>query len=338
MKGTMKTMKKNIFLLVASAALLASCGTGSAVATAPTDKAVATPEQSEAVLKKASESLADVDGVAVELGVDASVKATLPGAALGLEKDLNESISLNNLSLKGAAGVKDGKLVEAASFSGGFSASLDLPKAGKEAIEIEHKDISAGLSAQEFLADDKVYLDGTGLFDGVQKIAEIAALFGANVESLPQKAEDMKGYIALEDGTCAKAATSFTQYVPMLPTLITSIIPEGVELHSFSDGSIGVSLTLEQVLEFVATIQGEGAEIPSWALEGLDGKLVITIAENGSLAAYYDVKGTVEVPVMQGINLTVEIESKASASVKFGKVNVDSVPNPDSFNPLIIKK
>ena len=336
MKGTMKTMKKNIFLLVASAALLASCGTGSTVATAPTDKGVATPEQTEAVLKKASESLADVDGVAVELGVDASVKATLPGAALGLEKDLNESISLNNLSLKGAAGVKDGKLVEAASFSGGFSASLDLPKAGKEAIEIEHKDISAGLSAQEFLADDKVYLDGTGLFDGVQKIAEIAALFGANVESLPQKAEDMKGYIALEDGTCAKAATSFTQYVPMLPTLITSIIPEGVELHSFSDGSIGVSLTLEQVLE----LAGEAIENFQYAevLEELDGKFVVTIAETGALAAYVEVKGTAELPIAQGINLTVEVNAKASASVKFGKVNVDSVPNPDSFNPLIAKK
>ncbi len=335
MKGPMKTMKKNIFLLVASAALLASCGTGSAVATAPTDKGVATAEQTEAVLKKASESLADVDGVAVELGVDSSVKATLPGAALGLEKDLNESISLNNLSLKAVAGVKDGKLVESASLSGGFSASLDLPKRGEEAIEIEHKDISAGLSAKEFLADDKVYLDGTGLFDGVQKIAEIAALFGADVSGLPQKAEDMKGYIALEDGSCAQAATLFTQYVPMLPTLITSIIPEGVELHSFSDGSIGVSFTLEEVLE----LAGEATEKFQYAelLEELDGKFVITIAENGSLAAYVEVKGTVELPITQGINLTVEVNSKASASVKFGKVTVDSVPNPDSFNPLILK-
>ena len=337
MKGPMKTMKKNIFLLVASAALLASCGTGSAVATAPTDQGVATPEKTEAVLKKAAESLADVDGVAVELGVDASVKASVPGAALGLDKDLNESISLNNLSLKAAAGVKDGKLVEAASFSGGFSASLDLPKLGEEAIEIDHKDISASLSAQEFLADDKVYLDGTGLFDGVQKIAEIAALFGAQAEGLPQKAEDMKGYITLEDGSCASAGAAFTQYVPMLPTLITSIIPEGVELHSFSDGSIGVSFTLEEVLALAGQYTEEIPAAVAEVLEELDGKFVVTIAETGALAAYFEVKGTAELPIIQGLNATIEVNAKASASVKFGKVNVDSVPNPDSFNPLILK-
>lgn len=337
MKGPMKTMKKNIFLLVASAALLASCGTGSAVATAPTDKGVATAEQTEAVLKKATESLAAVDGVAVELGVDASVKAALPGAAMGLEKDLNESISLNNLSLKAVAGVKDGKLLESASLSGGFSANLDLPKASDTAVSIEHKDISANLSAKEYIADDKVYLDGTGLFDAVQKVAEIASTFGADVSAIPQKAEDLKGYVALEAGFCSQGATLFTQYVPMLPTLITSIIPEGVELHSFSDGSIGASFTLEQVLELAGAYTEEIPAAAIEALEELDGKFVVTIAESGALAAYVEVKGTAELPIAQGINLTVEVNAKASASVKFGKVNVEAVPNPDSFNPLNVK-
>ena len=337
MKGPMKTMKKNILLLVASAAMLASCGAGSPVATAPTDKGVATPEQTEAVLKKATESLANVDGAAIELGVDASVKASVPGALLGLEKDLTESLSLNGISLKAAAGVKDGKLVEAASLSGGFSAGLDLPKAGEEAISIEHKDISANLSAKEYIADDKVYLDGTGLFDAVQKVAEIASIFGADTRGLPEKAEDMKGYITLENGICAQAATLFTQYVPMLPTLITSIIPEGVELHSFSDGSIGVSFNIEEVLELVGAYTEQIPAAVIEVLNELDGKFVVTIAESGALAAYAEVKGTAELPIMQGVNVSIEVNAKASASIKFGKVNVETVSDPDSYTPLILK-
>jgi len=331
-------MKKNILLLVASAALLASCGSNSAVPAAPAAKEVV---EASAVGEAATAALNKViaaTGLTLDFGIDLEVagKTVLPGAALGMTEEtveLNEKIALKDVTLKEVASIKDGKLVASGTLGGAVNAELTLPKMPTEEggkVTLEKKNLNLKLDAKDYLADDMLYLDGSGLFDAYKQIADIAASYGARIEG-PTKADDMKVKGALPEGSCASfagALAALKDYIPTVAGFIQSLAAdESVKFAKFSDGSLGVEL---DAIKYAVAM---GVIPAGYDLSGCTAKATITFAEAGKINAYAELSGKTTVE-LDGQNVEVEAKGKISLGLAVGDVTVATVSNPDSYTEV----
>lgn len=331
-------MKKNILLLVASAALLASCGSNSAVPAAPTVKEEVKASAVSEAATKALNKVIEAKGLTLDFGVDLEVagKTTLPGANLGMTEEtveLNEKIALKDLTVKEVASIKDGKLVASGTLGGAVNAELTLPKMPTEEggkVTLEKKNLNLKLDAKDYLADDVLYLDGSGLFDAYKQIADIATSYGARVEG-PTKADDMKVKGALPEGSCASfagALASLSAYVPQVTGFIEGLAAdESVKFAKFSDGSFGVEL---DALKYAVAM---GVIPTGYDLSGCTAKATITFAEAGKVNAYAELSGKTTIE-LDGQNVEVEAKGKISLGLAVGDVTVATVSNPDSYTEV----
>lgn len=333
-------MKNKFLLLIAASALLASCG-GSTAADAPAVKEEARFADVQNAAQKALTAASNAKGFLAEFGAEADFKAvaSVPGANLGMEEktvDLTEKLSLKNFSLKEGATVKDGKLVASGSLSGNLNAEIMLPKMPEEQKEdakvtIETKKIDTGFSAKDYLSDDVVYLDGSGLYDAYGKVMEVVKSF-APISDPIASANDLKVAKKLEAGTCADVGSGWKELVASYGTMVLGYIAElgnqeDLTVNKYVDGSYGFTINLIDFLK-------DKAE-PGFDLSGLTGELTITVSETCTIHAYAKIGGSTEIEDNSGLKSKIEVSAKASFGLQLNdNVVVETVTNPESYRVI----
>ncbi len=326
-------MKKNLLLMIASAALLASCGSSSNVAAAPTLTEKVSAADVSASAKKAAETLGKATGFSIVGAADVSIdaKVTLPDES-GNAKTLNEKASLSNLTLKESAAITDGKFAASGELSGKLSATLDVPAYDSKAssVAISSKSLDADFSAKDYLADDKVYLDGSGLYDAYSKVKEVAASVGAEFQG-PASADDMKVFMSLQPGFCRSFGTLFSQQISLYSTKLIAMIQsygDSDNLGKFSDGSYGFVVDIQDIANSAA-----GTSVD---LGGATGKITVTFTEAGKFNVYGEFAGKVSKDLNQTgtQKVSADVNAKFSLGLEVADVTVEKVSDPSSYKEM----
>ncbi len=351
-------MKKNILLLIASAALLASCGAGngSGAAKAPEFKEAATLDEVKASAKKAGEAIKVATGVSSKLGADLKLsgKAVIPAEVFngkaGEVLTLNEKFELTGVNLDEKVSFKDNKLAASGSFTANLNTELDMPVMPdmsalySEAmatgsmpqinVGVETKKVSGGLTAKDWIVDGKAYGDASGCYAAIKGIVD-ALPPEAHVELPFDSADDLKVWTTLPEGYLPEGnpLAMVGEYLGQIDSLKEGDLPEVIKLGKFSDGNLGAKIAANDLLGLV--IPGE---LPEGMKLTLTGALTLTFSEAGAFNLYADLGANLEyaIPVGRDTNVKINAEGsfKFSAEIAVGDVTIDALPDVSSFKEL----
>ena len=346
-------MKKNILLLIASAALLASCGAGNGegAAKAPEWKEAATLAEVKASAKKAGEAIKAATGISAKLGADLKLsgKAEIPAeAGLGKALTLNEKFELTGVNLEEKVSFKDNKFAASGSFNANLNAELDMPVIPdmsalySEAaatgsmpeinVNVETKKVSGGLSAKDWIVDGKAYGDASGCYAAIKGIVD--ALPPQAGVTLPfDSADDLKVWTAIPEGTIPEGnpLAMIGEYLLQIDELKEEDVPEMIKWGKFSDGNLGAKVAAKDILPLVG-------EFPEGMTFTLVGDLIVTFSEAGAFNFYADLGANLayNIPVDRtaSVKMTAEGSFKFSLEFAVGDVTPDALPDVSSFKEL----
>ncbi len=352
-------MKKNILLLVASVAVLASCGgSTSAVSEAPALKEEASLDDVKASAKKAVEAISTATGASAKVAASATIdgSVTLPGAMLQMSEEtveLKEKLTINEYSLEEKIAYKDEKLAASGSAALKADAELDLPKfaaaeeyrsyaeaiaAGKSAevpaTSLFSKNLSLSASGKTYLQDGKAYLDGSGAYDAYSTIFSLIEEVNIPVEikNPISSADDLKVFMTLPEGTLPEGNpfASITEAMSSIDALTEETLGDSASFGKFADGSYGFTFDLASYIKS----QAGSAESSGFDFSAMTAKLTVTFTEAGSVSAYVDFAAPLEFQPAEGVKVKFAVSAKAYAEFKIGEVTVDTLSDTSGFKEV----
>ena len=308
-------MNKKIILVCASTMLLASCGGGNENYLAePSGGKVTTAKALSAPVGKLSEAMAAKSAIGLDIQASAKFDGSVTMAKMeelgGLSgKTYSAAVELSELKGHVGVGSFTTGLKGDASISGKIKANLLLPQVDVNpetysiAVTDKNIKIDAGMSAAAYLQNGSLFVDPTGLEEGVKKVVDALkeflpisldeTTFRKFKVALPEEFNEVAPAIpACIGGFLGQAASLFTQWDDMKAQLPEEIRPllDGIEFKAYDGGVYGLhaAVSMKDILDIIPSEGGESVAMVKTILEKIDMKaealLLFTESEIRSFA------------------------------------------------------